>query len=103
MLKVKKGDLVEVRTGKDKGKKGKVLKIYTKSSRVLVQGVNIVKKHMKQRSQDVPGGVVELEAGIHVSNVLPICSKCGHGVKTGYKILEDGSKIRICRKCKETV
>ncbi|MDP8233969.1 MAG: 50S ribosomal protein L24 [Candidatus Saelkia tenebricola] len=103
MTKVKKSDTVEIVRGKDKGKKGKVLKFYPKNNRVLVQGVNITKRHMKQRSQDTPGGIIELEAALHVSNVMLICNKCGRGVKAGYKMLEDGTKMRICRKCGENI
>lgn len=103
MAKIKKGDLVEVIAGKDKGRRGKVLKIYSKGNKVLVQGINIVKKHMKQRRQDTPGGIIEMEAALNYSNILLVCNRCGRGVKTGYKILADGTKVRICKSCGETV
>lgn len=103
MNRVRRGDLVEVIAGKDKGKRGKVLRVYPKRERVLVQGVNIVKKHMRQRSADMPGGIIEMEAPIHLSNVMPVCNKCNRGVRVGFKILEDGTKIRICRRCGEAL
>ena len=103
MARIKKGDTVEVITGKDKGKRGKVIRVYPKNQRVLVQGLNIVKKHMRQRRQDVPGGIIEMEAPIHISNVMPVCNRCGRGVRVRFKILEDGTKVRICRKCGETI
>ena len=103
MERLKKGDNVEVIAGKDKGKKGKVLRVYTKTGRALVQGVNITKRHMKQRSQDTPGGIIELESPLALANILPICGKCGKGVKVSFKVLEDGGKMRICRKCKEVI
>ncbi|MCD6079970.1 MAG: 50S ribosomal protein L24 [Candidatus Omnitrophica bacterium] len=103
MARVKKGDTVEVIAGKDKGKRGKVIRVYPSGNRVLVQGVNIVKRHMRQRRQDVPGGIIEMETPLHISNVMPVCNRCGRGVRVGFKILEDGSKIRICKKCGETI
>ena len=103
MARIKKGDTVEVIAGKDKGKRGKVIRVYPSKNRVLVQGVNIAKRHMRQRRQDVPGGIIEMETPLHISNVMPVCNRCGRGVRVGFKILEDGSKIRICRKCGETI
>ena len=103
MVKIKKSDTVVVIRGKDKGKKGKVLRVYPNKNRVLVQGVNLAKRHMKQRSQDTPAGIVEMEAALHISNVMLFCSRCGKGSRAGYKILEDGTKMRICRKCGEAV
>ncbi|HEO63733.1 MAG TPA: 50S ribosomal protein L24, partial [Candidatus Omnitrophica bacterium] len=86
-MKIKKGDLVEVIAGKDKGKRGKVLRVYPDKNRLLVQSVNVAKRHMKQRSQDTPGGIVDLEAPLSISNVLVVCGKCSRGVRTGFKIL----------------
>ncbi|MDP8216070.1 MAG: 50S ribosomal protein L24 [Candidatus Kaelpia imicola] len=103
MKRLRKDDTVEVIAGKDKGKKGKVLRVYPKRERALIQGVNITKRHMKQRSQDTPGGIIELESPLTLANLLPLCNKCGRGVKVGFKTLEDGTKIRICRKCKEAI
>ena len=100
-FKLKKEDTVEVIAGKDKGKRGKVLKILRGSDRILVEGVNIVKKAMKKRKQSDRGGIVEIEAAIHSSNLMIVCKKCGP-VRVGYKIDGD-KKIRVCRKCGEAL
>lgn len=99
---VKKGDKVMVISGKDKGKQGTVLEAYPKKERVLVEGVNEVKKHA-QPSQDNPqGGILTQEAAIHVSNVLPIDPKSGEPTRVGYKV-EDGKKVRIAKKSGEAL
>ena len=96
-FKIRKDDLVEVIAGKDKGKRGTIARVITKKERVVVSGVNIVKKAMKKRNPQDQGGIVEIEAPIHVSNVAIVCKKCG-ATRVGYKIDGD-KKIRICRKC----
>ena len=101
-FKIKKNDNVEVLAGKDKGKRGSVVRIIPKKDKVIVSGVNIVKKAMKRRSQQDQGGIVEVEAPLHVSNVGVVCKKCGRPVKIGYKIDGD-KKVRVCRKCGETL
>ena len=88
--------------GKDKGKRGSVVRIIPKKDKVIVSGVNIVKKAMKRRSQQDQGGIVEVEAPLHISNVGVVCKKCGRPVKIGYKIDGD-KKVRVCRKCGETL
>ncbi len=100
-FKIRKDDTVQVIAGKDKGKRGKVLKILREKNRVVVEGVNIVKKAMKRRSQQDRGGIVEIEAGLHVSNVMIVCKKCGP-TRIGYKIDGD-KKVRVCRKCGEAL
>jgi len=99
---VKKNDLVMVITGKDKGKTGKVMRINKKKDRLVVEKVNMVKRHVKQ-SQKTKGGIMEKEGMIHVSNVMIYCEKCSKPVRVGTRILEDGKKIRICKKCNEAV
>ncbi|EPF26553.1 50S ribosomal protein L24 [Treponema sp. Marseille-Q4132] len=101
-FKIKKNDNVEVLAGKDKGKRGSVVRIIPKKDKVIVSGVNIVKKAMKRRSQQDQGGIVEVEAPLHISNVGIVCKKCGRPVKIGYKIDGD-KKVRVCRKCGETL
>ena len=101
-FKTKKNDNVEVLAGKDKGKRGSVVRIIPKKDKVIVSGVNIVKKAMKRRSQQDQGGIVEVEAPLHISNVGVVCKKCGRPVKIGYKIDGD-KKVRVCRKCGETL
>jgi large subunit ribosomal protein L24 len=95
--KLRKDDLVEVIAGKDKGKKGKIIKIDATKGRVMVTGVNMVKKAMKKRKQTDRGGIVEIEAALAISNVMMVCPKCGP-VRLGYKI-EGDKKVRVCRKC----
>ena len=100
-FKLKKEDTVEVIAGKDKGKRGRILKIDRGTDRVIVEGVNIVKKTMKKRKQQDRGGIKEVEAAIHSSNLLIVCKKCGP-VRIGYKIEKD-EKTRVCRKCGEAL
>ncbi|MBQ3837508.1 MAG: 50S ribosomal protein L24 [Treponema sp.] len=101
-FKIHKDDTVQVLTGKDKGKQGKVVRVVTKKDAVIVSGVNLVKKAMKRRSQQDAGGIAEIEAPIHISNVGIVCKKCNRPVKIGYK-LDGDKKIRVCRKCGETL
>ncbi len=98
---VKRGDLVKVISGKDKGKEGKVLTAIPEEGKVIVEGVAMIKRHMKPRAQGQEGGIIEREAAINASNVLRVCSKCGKAARTGVKVLEDGSKARYCKKCQE--
>ncbi len=99
---VKRGDIVKVISGKDKGKEGKIITAYPETGKVVVEGVAIVKKHQKARMQGQESGIIQKEAAIDASNVLRVCSKCGKAARTGVKILEDGSKVRYCKKCEET-
>ena len=98
---VKRGDIVKVISGKDKGKEGKVLTALPEEGKVIVEGVAMVKKHQKARMQGQESGIISKEAAIDASNVLRVCSKCGKAARTGVKILEDGSKVRYCKKCEE--
>ncbi len=97
---IKKGDTVVVLAGKNKGKQGQVMQVLGKKNRVLVERVNMVKKHQKP-SQISQGGIIEKESSIDISNVALYCPKCGSGVRVGYKIHEDGQKVRYCKKCGE--
>jgi len=99
-LHVKKGDNVYVLTGKNRGRRGRILKVFPDSSRVLIESVNIVVKHQKPR-QTNPGGIIRQEAPIHSSNVMLICEKCRTPTKIGKKVLENGEKVRVCKKCNE--
>ncbi|ARD48141.1 50S ribosomal protein L24 [Sporosarcina sp. P37] len=99
---VKKGDKVMVISGKDKGKTGVILTAYPKKDRVLVEGINIVKKHTKPNQENPQGGIVSQEATIHVSNVMVIDPKTGEPTRVGYK-LEDGKKVRIAKKSGEAL
>lgn len=99
-LHVKKGDTVMVVTGKDKSKTGKVLRVLLKKDGVLVEGLNLVKRHTRARGNE-PGGIAEKEATVHISNVQLYCGKCRKGVRTRVHRLEDGKKARVCVKCGE--
>lgn len=101
-FKVKKGDEVIVTAGKDKGKKGKITQVITDASRVVVSGVNMVKKHTKP-SRTSAGGIVEMEASLHVSNVAVVDPKTGKGTRVGYKTNEDGTKVRIAKRSGEVI
>ncbi len=100
---VKKGDMVEVLAGKEKGKTGKILKILKKKDRVIVEKVNFVKKHARPGGKFAKGGIVEMEAPLHISNVALYCNNCSKGVRFGVRVLEDGKKVRICRVCGEQI
>ena len=98
---VKRGDTVQVISGKDKGKEGKVITAIPETGKVVVEGVAMATKHQKPRAQGQEGGIIHVEAAIDASNVLRVCSKCGKAARTGVKVLEDGSKARYCKKCEE--
>lgn len=99
-LHVKKGDTVMVIAGKDKNKSGKIIQILPKKDGVLVEGLNVVKRHTRARANE-PGGILEKEAPIHISNVMLYCGKCRKPVRTKVNMLEDGKKARVCVKCGE--
>jgi large subunit ribosomal protein L24 len=100
---VKRGDTVVLLTGKKEGKKGKVLEVNTKDGTVIVEGMNIVKKHQKARSQYQQSGIIEKEAPIHASNVMLVCPKCGKPTRVRRRVLENGEKNRECKKCNATI
>jgi len=101
-MKIKTNDKVKILSGKDKGKEGKVLQVFRPEEKVVVEGVNIMKKHLRSRRSGDKGQVIELSAPLHVSKVELICPKCNATTRVGYK-LEAGAKKRICRKCKEFI
>jgi len=100
-MKVVKNDLVLVITGNEKGKKGKVLKTFPETQRIIVEGINLIKRHTKPSQKNVQGGIVEKEGTIHVSNVLVICPKCNTAGRVKHSILENGKSVRACRNCSE--
>mgnify|MGYP000893693682 CR=1 FL=1 len=102
-MKIKKNDNVLVIAGKDKGKKGKVRFAYPDDQTIMVEGVNMIKKHAKAKAQIKQAGIIEREAPISVSNVMLICGKCNKPARIGYRILQDGRKARYCRNCGEVV
>ena len=102
-MEIRKNDSVMVIAGKERGKTGKVLRVFKDKDTVVVERLNIVKRHTKPRGPQQTGGIVEKEAAIHASNVMIMCDKCNAPARIGHKILTDGKKIRICRNCKEAV
>lgn len=102
-LPIHKNDMVVVVAGKDKGKRGKVLKVIPKTERLLVERVNVVKRHTRPKGTTQQGGIVEKEAPLHISNVMVICPKCDRPVRTGHSFLADGRKVRVCKKCGEAI
>ena len=98
---VKAGDTVVLLTGdeKDRGKKGKVLAVSHKESKVIVEGLNVVKKHVKPRKAGDPSGIIETEGAVYASKVQVVCPKCGKATRVGHKIDENGNKSRVCKKC----
>lgn len=98
---VKAGDTVVLLTGdeKDRGKKGKVLAVSPKEGKVIVEGINVVKKHVKPRKAGDPSGIIETEGAVYASKVQVVCPKCGKATRVGHKIDENGNKSRVCKKC----
>lgn len=106
---VKNGDEVLIISGKDKGKRGKIKQSLPKAGRVLVEGLNIVKRHTKPRGPGKPSGIIEMEAPLHASNVMLICPQCGRAARTGHRFLEETDsrgrvrKVRYCKACDATI
>jgi large subunit ribosomal protein L24 len=101
---VRKGDNVKVIAGRDRGKSGRVLSIDARKNRVVVEHVGVIKRHTRPNpSKNIKGGIVEREASINASNVMLVCSSCGKHTRIGHTILPDGSKVRSCKKCNETI
>ena len=100
---LRENDQVEVIAGKDKGRVGKILKINRKTNRATVERINMIKKHQKPVDAQQPGQIIEREASIHISNLMFVCPECANTVRTGKKILEDGTKVRSCKSCGATI
>jgi len=102
-MNIRKDDTVLVIAGKDKGKKGKVRFAYPDEKRIMVEGINFIKKHSKAKGAARQAGIIEREAAIRVSNVMLLCSKCNHPARVGFRFLADGRKVRFCRTCGEVI
>ena len=101
---IRKNDTVVVQTGRDRGKRGRVLRILPEKNRLIVEGVNMIKRHTRPNpAKQIKGGIVEREASLHASNVQLVCPECGKPTRIGRKILGDGRKVRVCRKCEGVV
>ncbi len=103
LLPVRKNDLVQVIAGKDRGKRGKVVRVIPKTHRILVEKINLVKRHTKPGRLSQQGGILERENPLDVSNVLVVCAKCDKAVRTGRSFLADGRKVRVCKSCGEVI
>lgn len=103
MRKIKKGDQVIVITGKDKGKTGKVMEVRPKESRIIVEGVNIVKKATKPKPPANEGGIISIPAPIHISNAMLVCIHCKKPTRVNFSFNKEGKKVRVCKKCKEII
>lgn len=102
-MKIRKGDNVLITTGKDNGKKGKVRKALPRKNALIIEGLNIIKRHSRTGGQAKQGGIIEMEAPVDISNVMLICNKCNKPARIGFKLLPDGKKVRICKVCKEPI
>jgi large subunit ribosomal protein L24 len=103
-MRIKKNDTVMVIAGKGRTQKSniaRVLKVFPEERRILVEGINMVKRHSRPTRRNPKGGVIEKEGSVHISNVMLYCNKCSSATRVGYRILEDGTKVRICKKCGE--
>ena len=100
---LKVNDQVEIIAGKDKGRVGKIIRLITKSNKAVVERANMIKRHTKPSATNQQGQIVEKEAPIHVSNLMLVCPKCTKTVRIAKRILEDGTKVRVCKKCNETI
>lgn len=101
-MNIKSGDEVLVIAGKDKGKKGKVIEVLPKKGKAIVEGVAVATKHVKPKAQGQTGGIIKQELPVDASNIMVVCSKCKKATRAARKVLEDGSIVRVCKKCGET-
>ena len=101
MFRVKRNDQVMVISGKDRGKKGKVLQVFPADGRVIVEGLSLVKRHIKKSQANPQGAILSKESRLPLDRVLPVCPRCSRSVRVGFKLLSDGTKTRICRRCQE--
>ena len=102
-MKIRKDDTVVITAGKDSGKRGKVRRVWPDEERVIVEGANMIKRHSRARRAARQAGIIELEAPIHVSNVMLVCSKCGKPTRVGFHFLADGKRVRVCKSCREVI
>lgn len=102
-MRIRRDDTVVIITGKDRGKKGKVRRAFPDEDRVVVEGLNMIKRHSRARRATRQAGIIELEAPIHVSDVMLICNKCGNPTRVNFGLLDDGKKVRVCNSCREVI
>ena len=102
-MRIRRDDTVVIITGKDRGKKGKVRRAFPDEDRVVVEGLNMIKRHSRARRATRQAGIIELEAPIHVSDVMLVCNKCGNPTRISFRFLDDGKKVRTCSSCREGI
>jgi len=102
-LHIKKGDTVAVITGKDKGKRGKILRALPKKNRVIIEGINLIKRHTRPTQKNPQGGIVTKEGSIHVSNIMVVCPGCGQPTRLGKREISKGKYVRICKRCQADI
>jgi len=102
-MRIRKNDTVVITAGKDKGKSGKVRRAFPREDKVIVEGLNMIKRHSRARRATRQAGIIELEAPIHLSNVMLLCDKCGKRTRVGFRFLTDGKRARICNSCQEVI
>jgi large subunit ribosomal protein L24 len=102
-MKIRKNDVVLVIAGKDKGKKGKVRFAHPKDDKIVVEGINMIKRHSRTKGAAKQAGIIELEAPLHVSKLMLICTKCSKPTRVGLRVLDDGKRARLCRVCHEVI
>jgi large subunit ribosomal protein L24 len=100
---IKKDDFVQVIAGRDRGKRGKVLRVLPQDGRIMVEGIQMIKRHTRATQRRQQAGIIEREGKVHVSNVMLICTKCDRGVRVGHRVLESGQKVRVCCRCDEVL
>ena len=100
---IKKDDVVRIIAGKDRGKQGRVLRVFPAEGRLTVERLNMIKRHTRATQQMQQGGIIEREGKLHISNVMIVCTRCERGVRVGHRRLEDGKQIRVCRRCDEAL
>ena len=99
MFKIKKNDRIKVLTGKDSGKTGKVLRIDPSKGRLYIEGINIIKRHTRKKSQNQPGGIISKEGPVNISNVVVVCPNCSKTTRISFELKDSGDKVRVCKKC----
>ena len=102
-MKIRKNDTVLIIVGKDKGKKGKVRQVFPRDGKLIVEGLNMVKRHSRTKGQARQGGIIEMEEPMDISNVMILCGKCNKPIRVGYRILGDEKKVRVCKSCDEVI
>lgn len=102
-MKIRRDDNVIIIAGKDSGKKGKVRRVFPREDRLIVEGLNMIKRHSRARRAARQAGIIELEAPVHISNVMLVCGKCGRPTRVGTRFLADGKRVRVCSSCREVI